>query len=194
VQAFFFVCSAAEAMETFLSPKLFYHRQKPPWTAARVIAGGGGFDWPYGLRFTADGSRLVVADVGHERLCILCAKEGSFLCHVALPPDVYPADVEELINSGWLVCTGQGVVAMVSDTGQEGPLPLSRQSFTFVLERPFVLGLAIVPGLGLVVRHVAGVQFLATPAAAAMAAMSECKVAWMTAVCRAADRTFVQCT
>jgi hypothetical protein len=44
--------------------------------------------------------------------------------------------------------------------------------------------LALLPGLGPVVRHATGVQFFATPYAVAMAAMSFCKVAWMVAVCR----------
>jgi len=148
------------------------------WTAARVIRCINGQGWwmPFGLRFCADGSELVVTDMTNKRLNIFWANEGWFLRHVVLSPHT-PMDAEECGGgAGYIVCTGKGgLVAVVErDPG--------------VVVKEIVgsaLALAPVPGVGLVVRHVAGLQFLATPDAVAMAAMSSCKVAWMAAVWRA---------
>ena len=146
------------------------------WTAVRVIAGD--FRGPLGLRFTADGLRLAVADCFNSRVRIFCAKDGSFLCDMALWSDMYPfypLDVEECEDgSGWVVCDGSEV-AVVSE---EGTVVSTRDVHVDVL------ALAVVSGMGLVVRHCGGVQFFATPDAVAMASMSLCKVAWMVAVCR----------
>ncbi len=46
--------------------RVFEGRDECTWTAVRVITGG--FCWPCGLRFTADGFRLVVADTYNQRL------------------------------------------------------------------------------------------------------------------------------
>jgi len=149
------------------------------WTAVRVITGGGGFDWPYGLRFTADGLRLAVADFGHQRLCIFCAQDGTFLRDITLlpyEPAVFPSDVEEC-GAEWVMCHPGGLVAVADNANDPGTVARRYTVFN-------CLALALVPGLGLVVRHETGVQFFATPDAVAMAAMSSCKVAWMAAVCR----------
>ncbi len=141
------------------------------WTAVRVIVGGN--SWPSGLRFTADCSRLVVAN--GRGVSIVCAKDGSFLRHI--DAEVYPKDVEEC-DFGWIMCLFGGLAAVSDDAGPR------RREFNTGYHCSAV---AVVPGLGLlVVRHDTGVHFLATPDAVAMAAMSSCKVAWMVAVCRAA--------
>jgi hypothetical protein len=148
------------------------------WTAVRVIVGGN--SWPSGLRFTADCSRLVVAnDCG---VSIFCAKDGAFLCDIVpVVPDavVYPMDVEEC-GSEWIMCHSAGLVK-VADASITDAVLIWRQFDS----RHKCSALATAPGLGLlVVRLETGVQFFATPDAVAMAAMSSCKVAWMVAVCR----------
>ena len=148
------------------------------WTAVRKIAADA-----LGLRFTADGLGLVVADYFNGRVSIFCAKDGSFLRHIALlPADVYPRDVEQCViddgSTGWVICHSSGLLA-VADT-DAGTVVAKRRDVGF-----YPLALAVVPGLGLLVlRHDTGVHFLATPDAVAMAAMSACKVAWMVSVCR----------
>lgn len=153
----------------------------PTWTAVRVIAGGfgygGGADGqllrPSGLRFTGDGLGLVVADSGNDRLSMFSTGDGSFIRHEASGL-INPVDVEcEGKGAGWLTCTTGVLVEFVKDVAAPRSFILS--NFRAV---------ALIPGL-LVVRHQTGVDFFASPDAIAMSSMSLCKVAWMTAVCRA---------
>jgi len=141
------------------------------WTAVRTIAVA-----TIGFRFTADGWSLVVVDSFACRASIFSAKDGAFLRHIALPPDVYPKDIEECDidggTAGVVLCHSRGLVAVAT-------VAIRRRDLDF-----YCRSLALVPGLGLVARHDAGVQFLATPDAVAMASMSFCKVAWMVAVRR----------
>jgi len=146
------------------------------WTAVRLITGY--FDWPHGLRFTGDGLRLAVAGCYRERVSIFSAKDGSFLHHRAYAAN--PLDVEECDSggAGWVMCDARsrGLVA-IADTDTDTPA----RTWTFDFG---VRSLALVPGVGLVVRLDTGVQFLATPDAIAMASMSLHKVAWMVAAWR----------
>ena len=79
------------------------------WSAVRTLAGGfGGPDradgqlkCPYGLRFTADGTGLAVADVWNNRVSMLRVEDGSFVRHVATGQSA-PWDVEDC-EGGWLV-------------------------------------------------------------------------------------------
>jgi hypothetical protein len=157
------------------------------WTPVRTIAALAN-----GLRFTADGLGLVVAEIYNRCLRIFrveaedCSADGGTFTFG------YPLDVEECDirddddgdRAGWVVCDHEGLVAVAGDTTGVGAVVRRRK---FDLEW-CCSALALVPGLGLVVRHRTGVQFLATPDAVAMAAMSFCKVAWMGAVCRAIFR------
>jgi len=142
------------------------------WTAVRTIAVGAA-----GLRFTADGLGLVVAENYDSCVSMYCAKDGSLLRHLAFMPEVHPVDVEELegdggMRAGWVVCGWKGLVAF-SGTNEKA----KRRDLGFNCST-----LATAPGLGLlVVRCETGVQFFATPDAVAMAGMSSCKVAWMVA-------------
>jgi len=150
------------------------------WTPVRAIASG--CNWSFGLRFTADGARLVVADYGRHSLSIFCAKDGAFLRHMDLPPGVCARDVEECDSSlaGWVVCHFGGLLAVADNNANANAATCRRTLDSF-----HPLAVARVPNLGLVVRLLTGeVRFLATPDAVAMAAMSSCKVAWMVAVCR----------
>ncbi len=99
-------------------------------------------------------------------------------------------DVEE-VEGGWLVvCTASDTVEFVSDGvgGVGGRRPSLGKAGGGAGsgdgEFSFPSALAVVPGLGLVVRGRSRVQVFATPDAIAMAAMSACRVAWMVAVAR----------
>jgi len=167
------------------------------WTAVRDIACG--FDWPRGLRFTADGLRLVVANDDGGRLSIFCAKDGAVLRHISLPPDEYfiaPWDVEECnmkdgdgCSAGWVICHHGGLVAVADSENAIGADAVVKRRTLY--PDCICFALAAVPALGvLAARHETGVQFFATPDAVAMASMSSCKVAWMAAVRRGVSRQY----
>jgi len=157
------------------------------WTEVRVIRDQP--SWvPSGLRFTADGMHLVVADLYDNRLSIFRAEDGAFVRDIVIAPTwycIFLVDIEECEGGGrWIVSSGSGSLLEVpeedtTNADGDGHVTVRRRGLSFI---PFAL--AVVPGLGLVVRHSEGVQFLATPDAVAMATMSLCKVAWMAAVCR----------
>jgi hypothetical protein len=169
------------------------------WTAVRVLAGGfggpggadGQLDRPYGLRLTSDGTGLAVADYGNNHVSVFRVEDGSFVRHVATGLS-YPWDVEEC-EGGWLVAcclshtvkfVGGGVDGGVGGQARLGELGDGDGE----LEAPSAL--ALVPGLGLVVRETGNsrLQIFATPDAIAMASMSAWRVAWMVAVARGAAR------
>ncbi len=170
------------------------------WEAVRVIGGGfggpgyrdGQLRTPYGLRFTRDGSALCVADTGNCRASVFHVGDGVFVRHMAMGLNG-PYDVEE-VEGGWLAaCWGSDRVEYVYDIdggdgggrpclGRAGGGPGSGHG-----EFQFPVGLAIVPGLGLVVRESGNkgrLQVFATPDTVAMAAMSPHRVAWMSVVAR----------
>jgi len=163
------------------------------WTAVRVIVGG--LSWPCGLRFTADGLRVAVADYNHQRVRIFCTQNGSFLRDISVGTDesaMFPLDVEECEvdngdggrAGGWVMCHFRGFV-VVADRENASNTVARWTNFDVGFN---CLTLATLPGVGVVIRHEAGVQFFATPDAVAMAAMSSCKVAWMVAVHRCVSR------
>jgi hypothetical protein len=173
------------------------------WEAVRVI--GGGFGGPgsgdgqlriaMGLRFSGDGCGICVADWGNSRASVFRVVDGGFVRHIATGLSS-ALDVEE-VEGGWLVaCHRSHRVEFVGDGagGDGGGRP-------FLGEAGGRLGsedgefscpsaLAVVPGLGLVVRERDNgrLQVFATPDTIAMAAMSCLRVAWMVAVARAALR------
>jgi DNA-binding beta-propeller fold protein YncE len=60
------------------------------WARVRVVgvgrgtgAGDGQLNRPYGLRFSADGARLLVADYGPDRVCCFRVSDGGFAGVVA---------------------------------------------------------------------------------------------------------------
>jgi DNA-binding beta-propeller fold protein YncE len=60
------------------------------WARVRVVgvgrgrgAGDGQLDRPRGLRFSADGARLLVADCGNQRVCCFRVSDGGFAGVVA---------------------------------------------------------------------------------------------------------------
>jgi hypothetical protein len=177
-----------------------YRGSGAAWEAVRVIGGGfgspgsldGQLHMPQGLRFSGDGSGLCVANTCSLRASVFRVGDGKFVRHIAEGLSI-PWDVEE-VEAGWLVaCRGSHTVEFVGDgVGGDG------------VGRP-ALGkagggagsgdgefwspttVAVVPGLGLVVRELGNprLQVFATPDTIAMAAMSPHRVAWMTVVARA---------
>jgi hypothetical protein len=126
-------------------------------TAVRVVASGfggpgsadGQLMYPRGLRFTGDGMGLAVADAGNGRVSLFRVDDGSFVRHVAKELSD-PYDVEE-IEGGWLVaCFGSNTIEFVSDggVGKASMGKWGRGDGEFSIPS----ALALVPGLGLVVR------------------------------------------
>jgi hypothetical protein len=168
------------------------------WEAVRVIGGGfggpgsrdGQLKVPFGLRFSGDGSAVCVADRWNDRASVFRVDDGGFVRHIATGLK-WPWDVEE-VEGGWLVaCYGSQTVEFVCDGvgGDGGGRPSlgkaggGRGSGDGEFSCPTAL--AVVPGLGLVVRDALNggrLQVFATPDAIAMASKSASRVAWMAPV------------
>ncbi len=134
------------------------------WTALRVVAGGfggpgsadGQLEVPRGLQFTGDGTGLVVADWRNDRVSLFRLEDGSFVQHMVTLSR--PWDVEEC-EGGWLVACGGGsdtiefvpVGGGVYDALAGGTSVCWARARTRGLNSPTAL--ALVPGVGLVVRE-----------------------------------------
>jgi hypothetical protein len=187
--------------------------------ASRLGKGHDQLNMPLGLRFAVDGVGLVVADFKNNRVSMFNVEDGSFVRHVATGL-ASPRDVEECAG-GWLVaCIGSDTVEWVRDgvrdvvtgggvesTGDGSACGCADVSFDggdfvgrarlggggsegAVLDLPAAL--ALVPGLGLVVREFGTegqVRFFTSPDTIAMACMSTSRVGWMVAVARAISGT-----
>lgn len=153
----------------------------PGWTLLRMIrAADGQPRAPFGLRFTADGSGVAVGD--KQCLSLYRADDGSFVRHLATNM-TGGRDLEE-VNGTWVVlCGGLPAVASFAGDGGGERVPLGCAPERWRQVPP--VALAWVPGLGLIVRDLCFVQVFATPGMIAMAAMSEARVSWMSACCRA---------
>jgi hypothetical protein len=140
------------------------------WTPARLVAGGfggvgiadGQLYRPSGLRFTGDGTGLVVADYSNNRVSMFRVEDGSFVRHVATGLSE-PHDVEEC-DGGWLVaCNDSDTIEFVGGGGVDGG-GVGRATVGEYGSRDgqfmFPAALALVPGLGLVVRDYCRVQVL----------------------------------
>ena len=171
------------------------------WEPVRVIGGGfggpgpadGQLRRPYGLRFSADGSAVCVADRGNDRVSLFRVADGGFVRHIATGLSG-PRDVEE-VEGGWVVaCCGSHTVEFVGGGGGGGGRPsLGKAGGGYGSGDGEFYGpvaLALVPGLGLVVREWEGVrlQVLSTPDMMAMTRMAPIRVAWMAAAARAIFR------
>jgi hypothetical protein len=155
--------------------------------------GDGQLKTPYGLRFSGDGSSICVADCANDRASMFLVDNGRFVRHIATGL-IWPCDVEE-VEGWWLVACGHPShrVEFVCDGDGGGRPSLGKAgggSGRGDGEFFFPSALAVVPGLGLVVRECLGarIQVFATPDAIAMAAMSIMRVTWMGAVARAVLR------
>jgi hypothetical protein len=174
------------------------------WEAVRVIGGGfggpephdGQLEMPFGLRFDGGGSAICVTDWDKDRASVFRVGDGGFVRHVATGVNC-PYDVEE-VEGGWLVACGHPshtVEFVCDDVGGDGggrPSLGKAGGGCGIGDGDFwgPTALAVVPGLGLVVREFVNerLQVFATPDAIAMAAMSRSRVAWMGAVARAVLR------
>ncbi len=164
-----------------------YRGSGSEWEAVRVI-GDGQLDVPLGLRFSGDGSTMCVADSRNNRASVFRVGDGGLVRHMATGLRG-PYDVEE-VEGGWLVaCAGSDTVEYVcdGDGGDGGGRPSLGWYGCRDGEFWYPATVAVVPGLGLVVRESGNerLQVFATPDTIAMAAMSPHRVAWMTVVARA---------
>jgi hypothetical protein len=108
---------------------------------------------PSGLRFTGDGAGLVLADTGNNRLSLFRVADGSFVRHIA--EDLSdPRDVEEC-EGGWLLACYEAHVEFVGVGGDGVHTVRARLGTqgTGVGHFAGPTALALVPGLGLVVRE-----------------------------------------
>ena len=167
------------------------------WTKMRVIGGGfggcgtadGQFKSPYGLRFSGDGSAICVADRENDRVSMFRVGDGGFVRHIATGLDG-PLDVEE-VEGGWVVaCFRSHTVEFVSDGGDGGRPSLGKAGGGYGIgdgEFQSPSTMALVPGLGLVVRECWNyrLQVFSTPDMLAMRTMSDVRIGWMTATYRA---------
>lgn len=153
------------------------------WIRKRVLARGQ-LRQPFGLRFTADGAGVVVAEGqggGHiARVSVVAGTDSVARCRVTEDGDGDSCSDVEKCKGGWLTaCSGGDDVKYV---GMDGRAALGQCGEP--LFRP--VALALVPGLGLVVREkTAGrLQFFATPDIMAMASMSAFRLGWLITVFR----------
>ncbi len=140
---------------------------------------------PYGLRFTGDGAGLAVAGRWNHRVSVFRVEDGSFARHVATEL-AGPLDVEEC-EGGWLVaCARSDTIEFVGGGVCDGGVCGASLGEMGNNDGQFMepSALALVPGLGLVVRDCSSLQFFATPDVIAMASMSACRAAWLGAVAR----------
>ena len=161
------------------------------WTHVRVIGDGfnsidGRMKLPYGLRFSADGAAICVADCGNRRVSVFRVDDGVFVRHIAKGL-MLPFDVEE-VEGGWVVaCDLSHTVEFMSDGGGGRPFLGRVGGRPGIRDGEFYCpaSLALVPGLGLIVRDKLRLQVFSTPDMLAMRAMSDVRVGWMTATYRA---------
>ncbi len=141
---------------------------------------------PNGIRFSSDGTELAVAEAGKDCLSLFRVQDGSFQRHVAT--DICWPHAVEQCEDGWLVPSfnRHGVQFHGSDCvhGRHADQPTLGKLGHGDGEFSCPTAVALVPGLGLVVRDCGGLQFFATPEVVAMASMSAARVAWMVAVRR----------
>jgi hypothetical protein len=184
---------------------LLYRRtSEAVWERVREIGGGfcggradrdGQLRWPFGLRFTRDGSAILVADCWNRRASVFRVDDGGFVRHIATGLSL-PYDVEE-VEGGWLVaCDYSCTVVFVGDgddvggdrTGGRpslGKVGGEAGSMDGQFRAP--VALATVPGLGLVVRENPNdrLQVFATQGTKRKWGMSTIRLAWMSAVIKA---------
>jgi hypothetical protein len=162
------------------------------WTRIHMLKTGfgapgsayGQLHCPHGVRFTADGTEVVVADCYNHRVSAFCVEDGTFVRHVTTQVR-YPWDVEEW-DGGWMVISWETREIKFVHNGatRQAPLNLDTQR---MLGAPGAT--ALVPGLGLLVRtrFCGGRVFaFATYDTIAMAGMSVNRMGWMLAVARCA--------
>ena len=130
----------------------------PTWTLIHIIGddfgapgdGDGQLSCPYGVRFTAEGTGLAVADCDNGRVSLFRVSDGAFVRHVVHGVrDVH--DVEE-VGGAWVAAGfGSGTVVFL---GEADPARVLVKA----LHCPCAL--AHIPGLGFFVREFGRRDFL----------------------------------
>lgn len=148
-----------------------------------VIGHGCGPDdgqlWcPCGLRLSADGTVIMVADWHNHRVSAFCTSDGAFVGHLANAIEA-PHDVEEC-EGCWLMACGHPSFG-VKFVGSGG---YGYANGKLVYPSAVVL----VPSVGLVVRDDYRVQVFSTADSRRMHGMSSACVTWLGCVVRAGQR------
>jgi len=162
----------------------------PLWTVDGRVGGtmpDGKLLLPAGLRFTPDGTGLVVVDSYGGRVLRFRVADGTFERTVVA--DLWSGicgvrDLEECTiggKDGWLLLH-ERYLSVARDTG--GILGPELRWFSDRLVRSHPVTAVRIPGIGLAVREFNTLIVLATTDAIAMARMSVARVAWMTACVR----------
>lgn len=157
------------------------------WAPLRVLTGAHGgthLHEPCGVRFSADGTQLAVAS-DRGGVSLFRSPDGALLQHVPESGAGSNPVGLEACGSGWLVACQLSDVVLYVGGGKRGSLGCSG-SADGAFSAP--VDLALVPGLGLVVREAGNggrLQVFACRDAVDMASMSPVRVAWMAAVARA---------
>jgi hypothetical protein len=81
-----------------------------PYRFVGMGALDGQLNRPQGLRFTADGVYLLVADHHNDRVCKFDAVTGAFIAHVVHHDITYPTDVLPCEDGSIMVATGEGAM------------------------------------------------------------------------------------
>jgi DNA-binding beta-propeller fold protein YncE len=118
------------------------------WEPLRIVGAGfgpgdGQLSQPYGLRFTADGEGIAVADHENNRVSAFLVADGSFVEHVVVGVRS-PRDVAE-VQGGWLVASHASNTVVLASQG------LPALTLAGDLINPTALALA--PGPALFVRE-----------------------------------------
>jgi hypothetical protein len=120
-------------------------------------SGEGQLCRPWGVRISADGAHVVVADSGNGRLTRFRVSTGAFAGHVGtgLP---FVVDLEQC-PGGWLAaCPSDHTVHSLPSSGREGRTVLGRKGDSDgVFNYP--VALATIPGRGIAVREGNGGRF-----------------------------------
>lgn len=135
----------------------------PHRTHVRTLAGDGQLSMPLGLRLTQDGAHVAVVDPGNGRVCLLSTADGA-LVGTPVTDRAGLTDVQQC-RGGWMVTRLLAGSVELHLDGVAGPAAKLKP-----LAGPYAL--ALVPGLGMVVRELNQVQVLSNspPSDAAVAA------------------------
>ena len=171
------------------------------WTHVRAIGAGGTYfgseaaGWltcPYGVRFSADGSAICVADAWNDRVSLFRVSDGWFIRHIATGLNC-PYDVEEVEEGVWAACCRASHTVKFVSNGDEDIssrwvcLGNADEGCKRPGEFDIPTTLTLVPGLGLIVREWGNERFqvFSTLDVLAMHTMSAIRVGWMAATYRA---------
>jgi hypothetical protein len=131
-----------------------FRRTDPEWVPHRTIDGGSHLRAPHGLRFTSDGRGVVVANRNARCVSLFDVTDGSFARDLCTECSA-PTDVHE-VQGGWLVANlsmtaFQDVQIIEGDTVRRCTFDLGVGDEGYMMSDP--VALAVLPGLGLLIRE-----------------------------------------